>query len=174
VTELQITDALAVTAEIAVALAGFAGLIVALRNRGLASWAGNELIRLRFMLVIACSTFFAALVPYLLARLISPGSLWFVSGLILGSGLLALLILTIFEAWPIRAQLSTFWLTLYEIGTLASCATVYLGALELLGLDNIGTYFFGLLWLLFYSTSLFVRLILNPPRSETEDDDKAA
>ncbi len=172
--DLQITDALTVIAEIAVALAGFAGLIVTVRNRGLSSWAGNDLVRLRFMLSIACATFFASLTPYLLNYLItSSKAAWFLSGLILSLGLFFLLAVTIVQTWSIRHQLSKFWLALYELGTFFACVFVILGTFQLAGLNNSGTYLFGLLWMLFYSTSLFVRLILNPPGSEAGHADDA-
>ena len=170
--DIQTTDALIAIAEIAVALAGFAGLIVALRNQGVSAWSPNDVIRLRFMLVIACGTFFAALCPFLFVNLVrSASSTWFLSGITLGIGLGALFIWTMIGTRPIRHQLSRPWLLIYKIGTLLSALIVFLGVFEPFRLSALGAFYIGLLWLLFYSTTLFIRLILMPPGWSPEQNE---
>ena len=160
---LEVSDALTVIAEIAVGLAGFAGLIVTLRNRGLSSWPQTDRIRLRSMLMVACGTFFAALLPYLVGSIFSDIKLsWSTSGFLLGTGLLVLLVILLLSTWQTRHQMVRFWWVLYLLGTSVSGVVVLISSFDDFGLSPITGYLIGLLWMLFFSTTLFVRLILAP------------
>jgi len=169
--EIQPSDALTAIAEIAIGLAGFAGLIVTLRNRGLSSWPRSDLVRLRFMLWLACATFFLALLPYISASLsLSDERTWASAAYVLGAGLVAITVLTNILSWPIRHQLSKLWNTIYQVGSIVTAAIVLCSAFEIIGLPTISAYLIGLVWMLFYSTSLFVRLILNQPTSSSKNE----
>ena len=61
---MQGSDVLTVIAEIGVALAGFSGIVVALRQRSAESWSLPEVMRLRFMLYGSTLTFLFALSPF--------------------------------------------------------------------------------------------------------------
>ena len=123
------------------------------------------------MLVVACSTFFAAFMPYLVTSLVpDQPSAWRASGLLLGIGLAILFVLIFLATWPIRRQLSKFWLWLYLIGTSVGAMVVTASSLEVIGISANAAFLGSLLWMLFLSTTLFVRLILNPPGWEPGTD----
>ena len=62
---MQAAEVLTVLAEISIALAGFAGVVVALRQRGIDEFQPHELVRFGFMLGIACALLLFALLPFL-------------------------------------------------------------------------------------------------------------
>ena len=62
---MHAAEVLTVLAEISIALAGFAGIVVALRQRGLHEFEPHELVRFWFMLGVACELLFFALLPFL-------------------------------------------------------------------------------------------------------------
>lgn len=165
--DLQVSDALNVISQIAVSLAGFAGLIVTMRNRGLSSWPRTDIVRLQFMLIIACSTFFAALLPYLVSSF-SPGQerTWNTAGAVLGVGLLLIFAFLVSSTWSIRRQMVRVWWVLYLLGSIASAVIVLASAINAINMPATAGYLTSLLWMLFFSTTLFVRLILTPPAWE--------
>lgn len=62
--ELSASEVLTVVAEISIALSGFAGVVVAFRQRGLDALLPHEQLRLRSMLLVACATLLFALLPF--------------------------------------------------------------------------------------------------------------
>ena len=166
--DLQPTDALVVIAELAVALAGFAGLVVTLRNRGLASWPQTDRVRLQFMLIIACSTFFVALVPFL-ASSFEVQDAWTLLCLIFGLGSVVLSIFLVISTWPIRHQMVRAWWLIYLFGTFSSTILLLASTFQMSGVSPVSAYLIALLWMLFFSTTLFVRLILAPTGSSTDE-----
>jgi hypothetical protein len=78
-------------AEISIALAGFTGIVVAFRQRGIQEFLPHELVRLQYMLGVACTLLFYALLPFLPHCLgLSDPSTWKISSAALSAGLLAL------------------------------------------------------------------------------------
>lgn len=164
VMNLQVSDALVVIGQIAVSLAGFAGLIVTMRNRGFSSWPRNDIVRLQYMLIIACSTFFAALIPYLVSSF-SPtqGEISNTSAAALGVGLVLIFAFLLASTWSIRHQMVKFWWILYLSGTIFSAVILLACVSSIIDIPVAAAYLTSLLWMLFFSTTLFVRLILTPP-----------
>jgi len=161
--ELAASNVLTVVAEIAIALAGFAGIVGAFRQRGLEAFEPHDVLRLRYMLLVACGTLGAALlpfVPYYLAA--SPTRTWAVSSAVLAVGLLGHLLLLSRTTLPHRPQLSRVWFGIYLIGSMLAGLLVAANALGGLGDPGPGPYLAGLGWMLFYATSIFVRLVLSP------------
>ena len=87
---MQGSDILTVIAEISVALAGFSGIVVALRHRALESWPAHEFSRFRNMLELAAYSIFFALFPFLPYHLgASSEVIWSLSSFALAAGLSA-------------------------------------------------------------------------------------
>jgi len=164
---LQAEEVLTVVAEIAIALAGFTGIVVAYRQRGLEEFLPHELIRLRFMLGVACTTLLFALLPFVPHYCgLSPTANWVASSSAMATGLVALGLIICFRTRSHLNRLSLAWFTAYVAGSGLFGVMVLANALELFFAAGPGLYLAGLGWLLFVSTSLFVRLILGPVSPE--------
>ncbi len=160
---MQGSGVLTVIAEIGVALAGFSGIVVALRQRTVESWSPAEIFRLRLMLYASVSTFLFALLPFIPYHLgASPSLTWSVSSLVLAVLFGSALILPATRTPPSRTGLSFRWWVFYSSGTVIAISVLLANAGGLLGGPSFGLYLVGLAWLLLYATTLFVRLVLAP------------
>jgi hypothetical protein len=157
---LQASDVLTVVAEISIALAGFTGIVVAYRQRGVEEF---ELIRQRFMLGVACVTLFFALLPFLPHHLgVAPSGTWLFSSAVMAVGFGLLTLLTYFRTRAQLNRLSFVWFWAYVSGSAVFSGIAIVNTAGVLGHASPGLYLAGLGWLLFFSISLFVRLILAP------------
>ena len=160
---MQATEVLTVVAEISIALAGFTGIVVAYRQRGLDELLPHELVRLRFMLGVACTTLLFAFLPFLPHYFgLAPSSTWIVSSAAMAVGLLFLALTIYSRAKSHLNRMSLAWFVTYVAGSALFALMALTNTLELLGPPGPGQYLAGLGWLLFVSISLFVRLILAP------------
>jgi hypothetical protein len=161
---MQGSDVLTVIAEISVALVGFSGIVVALRQAGLDSWPDHERLRFRNMLEIATYSVLFSLLPFLPHHLgVSGETTWSFCSFSLAVGLGTYIGLTrVRMRAHVRQRLSAAWLHVYTWGTVAVCTLVLIGALGLLGRPQLGIYLVGLGWMLFMSLSVFMRLVLAP------------
>jgi hypothetical protein len=160
---MQGSEVLTVSAEIAVALAGFSGIVVALRQRGLEAWPPQELHRLRNMLELsAISTLFALLpfIPHFLGA--SSEQTWSLCSIALSVGLGAWLVKTnLLIRGALRQRLNRFWVVTYNVGSAAAVVLLLVNGLGLAGTPQLGIYLVGIGWMLFFTFSLFVRLVLD-------------
>ncbi len=160
---MQGSDVLTVIAEIGVALAGFSGIVVALRQRSVESWSVPEVLRLRLMLYASVSALLFALLPFAPHHLgASPAVTWSASSLVLAALFGFVWILPSTRTCPSRTGLSFRWYIFYSSGTVMATTALLANAGGLLGGPSFGLYLVGLAWLLLYATTLFVRLVLAP------------
>ena len=131
---VQGSDVLTVIAEIGVALAGFSGIVVALRQRSVESWSILEVLRLRLMLYASVSALLFALLPFAPHHLgASPAVIWSASSLALAVLFVFALSLPSARTRPSRTGLSLRWYVFYSSGTLIATATLLANAGGLLG-----------------------------------------
>ena len=70
--------------EVAIGIAGFAGIVAAIRHRDLSSWAAQDRLLLRILLVASAMSVVFAWLPALLSEAgISARALWQISSLVL-------------------------------------------------------------------------------------------
>ena len=164
--DLQATEVLTVIAEISIALAGFSGIVVAFRQRGIEAWPPHELIRLRFMLGIACVTLLFSLLPFVPHHLgARTSATWELSSVVFSAGLFGVSFVAYVGTKAYLNRLSRAWFFTYLTGSIASALGLLCNGLGVFGAAYPGVYLVGLGWLLFFSTTLFVRLVLAPSLS---------
>jgi len=163
--ELSASEVLIVVAEISIALAGFAGVVVAFRQRGLEALPPHEQLRLRYMLLVACVALLFALLPFVPHHLrLDASATWALSSGAFALGLLSLILAVVLDATkPQGRQLSRAWLYIYLTGGTLAAIALLLNCFGAFGEVLPGVYLAGLGFLLFYATSLFVRLVLSGP-----------
>lgn len=168
--ELAASGVLTVVAEISIALVGFAGVVVAFRQRGLDGLLPHEQLRLRSMLLVACATLLFALLPFVPHYLrLGASATWTLSSGALAFGLLSLTLVSYLETRPHRRQLSQAWFHIYQTGAILAAAVLLLSCFGAFGEALPGVYLAALGFMLFNATSLFVRLVLytSSPRNTT-------
>jgi hypothetical protein len=69
-------DTLVLVAELAVAVAGFSGVIVAVENRSVASWPDLQRFNLRVLLQVSALAIFFSIFPLILERVIPQPASW--------------------------------------------------------------------------------------------------
>ena len=69
-------DTLVLIAELAVAVAGFSSVIVALESRGVRYWSALQRFNLRVLLQVSALAIFFSLFPLILERLVEPPASW--------------------------------------------------------------------------------------------------
>jgi hypothetical protein len=163
-------DALALVAEIAVGLAGFAGVAVML-GRGPGRWSDGDAARIRLLLWAAFGALFASLVPIGLVWTGVPER----PSLQIGAGVLFL----VFALWSFGASRMVGGLSPEERAvfdprvalvirttSFSTMAGLVAAASGLLGRATAGLVFLGLCLLLGYAAFGFVRLMFVRPGSE--------
>jgi hypothetical protein len=163
VADLQAAEVLTVIAEISIALAGFSGIVVAFRQRGIEAWPEHERVRLRFMLGVACVTLLFSLLPFVPHHLAVQHSVtWVFSSTAFSAGLVGVALVAYFGTRAHLNRLSRGWFYTYLIGSVVSALGLLCNGVGVFGPAYPGVYLAGLGWLLFFSTTLFVRLVLSP------------
>ncbi len=158
--ELAASEVLTVIAEISIALAGFAGVVVAFRHRELESLLPHEQFRLRYMLLGASAALFFALLPFVPHYLgLEASATWTLSSAALALGLLSLSLATYLEIKPYRREVSRTWLYIYQAGAGLASVSLLLNCFGTFGEVLPGVYLGALGFLLFNVTSQFVRLV---------------
>jgi hypothetical protein len=161
-------------AQIAVALIGFSGIVAAFKERGDAGLAGNEHALLSLLIERGFAALFFALLPPLLALLMSPGRVfWAVC-----SGLLGAYTLTAFVRLLRRRRLMSesaraagarsFYMN-SAIALGAAFGVQVLNAVGVVPNQGLGWYALGATWYLVAGANLFVSLLRvhagdRPPR----------
>jgi len=165
----MIPDALQTIAEISIGLAGFSGLVVALR-RNPGPLTRVQQFRLRVLLVLTFGAMFLSLLPGLLADLRVPADrIWFDA-----AGAMLLFSLG-FVVWLIRRgrQIATITPEIFNWLLFSSLVGGHVVVLLLQGcvLAGIvearapGIYELGLVWYLFHAAQQFTRMLFVQPRS---------
>ena len=73
---MESSDALAIIAQVAVAIAGFSSVVVALDSRAIRSWSTFQRHNLRVLLQVSGLTIFFAIFPLVLFRAMDSPSAW--------------------------------------------------------------------------------------------------
>lgn len=154
--------------QIAIALTGFTGVVVALGRGGPDGWGPSERFLLRALLYWSLGTAFLALVPSGLARLPAVAAPWRVA-----HGLFAVFHASVFvwffrESARLALPIADYRpnLVIIPVG-LAILAAEVLVACGLLGDAAPFLYFVALLWFLFLASRVFVALVVPAQRPDT-------
>lgn len=165
----MVPDSLQTIAEISIGLAGFSGLIVALR-RNPGPLTEVHKFRLRILLANTFAAMFLSLLPDLLLSFRVPeGRIWFDSSAsMLGFSLLFVIWLVTAGRRMARVVPEIFnWLIFYTF-TAGHVVVVMLQAAVMAGLiagRAPGAFMLGLVWYLIHATFQFVRMLFILPRS---------
>jgi hypothetical protein len=74
---MQYADTLSTIAEVAVALAGFTGVVAVLGRRSSGGWSAEELLQLRALVETSLTVFFVSFVPAILSSVVdSEAAVW--------------------------------------------------------------------------------------------------
>jgi predicted acyltransferase len=119
----------------------------------------HELVRFWFMLRVACELLFFALLPFLFHYTDQgPDRIWALPSGALAVALVALTVIGYLQARdPVLSR--SRWTYTYIIGSGAFSALALANCFAMLNSAKPGYYLACLGWLLFFSTSLFVRLV---------------
>jgi hypothetical protein len=163
------TDALTTIAQVSATLAGFSGIIVAVRQRGLAAWETHHLYMFRLMLLVSLVTVLFALIPFAPYHLGMPEKVtWRVCNGLLGAWLIVQLTIQMTVSAEIRHRLNIVYYLFMRLGNVFFICLVFASAFNLLGLRPVGIYLVGVGWLLMVSALLFFRLVLSPGDPSTK------
>jgi hypothetical protein len=153
-------SALGSAIEVAIAIAGFSGIIAAVGRRGAGHWTDADQLRLRILLTASGAALVFAFMPFLLVDWLDPSLLWR-----LASGLLALHLtgITIHR----RRQASTRGIAnvvgMQPRRLILQGAAISLLLANALWLASASIYVLGVLWSLFIAFMTFVTLLLETP-----------
>ena len=115
------------------------------------------------MLYSSVSTLLFALLPFVIRHHgATPAVTWSVSSLALAFLLGCAALLTMTRNRASRTGLSFGWAVAYTSGNIITATALLANAVGFLGGPSFGLYLLGVAWLLLYTTTLFVRLVLAP------------
>lgn len=154
---MEIQDAVLTIAEIAVALAGFTGIVIIFGARK-DSWSHDEVLRLRTLLRSSLSALFLSFVPVIALNLeLASVGAWELSALVIGSLMIVNLVVFHFRGrgttlpWTQRAYYVGGWSV---AGALVAASFGSLLKPDVMVL-------LGLLWQLFIATQNFILLLIG-------------
>jgi hypothetical protein len=153
---VDVEGALSTFAEVAVGLAGFAGIIAAFHQRA-HQWSAADRNRFWSILIFAMATLFFSILPFTWLSLgISPW--WWCSALfaVFSFGQASLSISLLVRHPP---GFSRLWASFMAIGGLLAGLVQLLNAAELESGGEFAPYLVGLTWLVAASASTFLRLL---------------
>jgi hypothetical protein len=164
-TEMPWDSALGSIIEVAIALAGFAGIVAAVGRRGSGQWSAADQLLLRVLLLSSGAAIIFAFLPFILIDVLELSTLCRVLSALLALWLSAVAIFRIrqsmshgiTEVWDLRLR--------YFIGG-GLVVVVSLLITNALWLASPSLYLVGLLWQVTISFVTFVTLLLNSWRDE--------
>ena len=162
------SDVLLTLAQLSLGLAGFTGVVLAFRQHGVEAWPEQERVRFSYMLELAAYSILFELLPFLLHHLgLAEPTVWRVCSGLLALWFVSRIVLTQRISLSVRSRLNRAWFLTYQWGSATFALLAAGNALALAGPPGFGLYLAGLGWMLFYSASLYVRLVLTPlPRDD--------
>lgn len=163
---IDVASALLTLAQIAIGLAGFSAILVALSGKP-HQWTPVDAFRIRNILALSFQTVFLSLIPFVLAFFSLPESkVWQVSLLIIALGTLGGVLLVLSGVYrlsrPERAVLNAVVVSTVT-AILSTMAVVELLAAFGIVRPATGVFFFGLVVLLGVSTVLVARFLFARP-----------
>ncbi len=162
---MQGTDVLLTIAEVAVAFAGFASIVVLFQHRDPLNWPPAVVVRLRTMIEGSLATLFSALLPFVLHHLgLAGDALWATCSLMLALGYVAFGVLVWRRS---RGPLASRELSVPFSATIGVITGVVFFALLLdaagILLDRgFGVYLVGVTWTLLFASLMFLRVVVVP------------
>ena len=158
------SEVLLTIAEVAVAFAGFASIVVAFQHGEPSSWPPAVPVRLRAMVESSLGTMFCSLLPFQLHYWgIDGAALWRASSAISSLALAILTVVFYKRARPFLGEglSTTFTLTVAAV----ALAVIVLQLSNVLGMPapaNFGNYLAAILWSLGVTAMVFLRLVIYP------------
>jgi len=157
-------DILTTIAEIAIAIAGFSSVIVALSPKPISQWSPIERFNFRILLQVAAVTVFFSLIPLVLHRTLSFDIAWRVALIFYGVVHLADVSSFLFrfpDHMPTVPKITSI------IGLSIAMSQLVIGVANVTGLIEL-IYLIGLLWQLAISFMGFALLIYHVRTDQTE------
>ena len=152
-------DLLQTLAEVAVALAGFSGVVTVFGRRHTGEWDPVDRLHLSFMLETSFAVLFLSILPFaLLALDLSPRSTWATMSGVFAAFLVAVDAAAFFR-WrrlPSDQRLGGIFLVCTSLG---DWSVFVLQLFNAFSAREFSLYFIGLIWLLFACALSFVRLL---------------
>jgi hypothetical protein len=145
--------------EVAIALAGFSGIVAAVGRRGVGQWSSADQLLLRVLLMSSGMAILFAFLPYILIDLLEPSVVWRSLSSVLALWLSALAIIRMRQgaALGIRRVYGLHYL--YFAGL--SVTIISLLVFNAVWLGSSSLYLVGVLWQVTISFVTFVTLLLN-------------
>jgi len=162
---VQGADVLLTIAELAVAFAGFASVVVLFQHRDPGHWPAAVGIRLRTMIESSLVTLFAALLPFVLHHLGLAGpSLWTICSLALAIGTTAFALRIWRRSREVVASGGLSGAFSAAMGALTACVVVVLvlSAADVGPARGFGPYLLGVTWSLVFASLMFLRMAAFP------------
>lgn len=154
---MEIEEAVFTIAEIAVALAGFTGIVVVLGSRG-DVWDDSEILRLHTLLRASLSALFCSFVPLVVTEIgLEAVGVWELSALIIGSVMAVNLVI-----FGVRSRGTVLPLSqrMYFVGGAVISLGLFSAAAGVLENGSLAV-LVGLLWQLFIAAQNFVQLLVS-------------
>ena len=158
------SDVLLTIAELSIAFAGFASIVVAFQHGEPSTWPPAVPVRLRAMIESSLGTMFCSLLPFLLYYWgIDGAALWSASSAIASAALAILTVIFYQRARPfLGGGLSkTFTFTVAAVAVVV----IVLQISNVLGVPapaNFGNYLAAIIWSLGVAAMVFLRLVIHP------------
>lgn len=164
----QGSDVLLTIAEVAVAFAGFASVVVLFQHREPSNWPPAIVVRLRTMIEGSLAALFSALLPFVLHHLGLAGqSLWATSSLALALAYVAFFNLVWRRSRRLLAsrELSRSFTVTVGIISMLVLVALLLNAANVGLHRTFGAYLTGVAWTLVYTSLMFLRVVVFPAGS---------
>lgn len=156
-------SALGSAIEVAIALAGFSGIVAAVGRRGAGHWEAPEQLLLRILLTASGAALVFAFLPFLVLESIDSSLTWRI-----GSGLQAAYFIVITaRRYRQFSSLGDTLLPSWRIGVQGAVILVLLTNAAWSSSSSL--YVFGVLWSLFTAFITFVRLLLDSWRESSDN-----
>jgi hypothetical protein len=153
------------TVEIAIGIAGFSGIVAAIRRRSIAGWPPGQRIMLQILFFAsAAAIVFSLLPPFLFEAGIDPGLGWKISGLLLTAWIV---LASGFRVAQSRAE--TVPMPIPRGVMVFAAVAVFLQLYNLTGEGRAWPYLVGVVALLANGFSMFLLLLLGSQDDESGD-----
>ena len=163
------SDILQTLAEVAVALTGFTGIVVALRGRADAALSGFALVRFRILLIASLAAVAFALLPFLFHyNRLAPATTWSTCSALV---LIFLVPITVHDIRAIRAHSETMPKLdrqAVPLFALIGSALWLAQAANIFVIHAFGPYLAAPMWFLAFSAFQFCRLLLSAEESNPQ------
>jgi hypothetical protein len=156
------TEALLTIAEVGVAFAGFASVVIVFRRREDGNWAPADVVRFQVMISASLSVVLFAMLPFAFIVFgVEDATVWASCSAILGAYLAVRLVRVARRSLPLvsTAGLNPFVAWPSFAGAFLAIVLQVLNAANFLLHRELGPYFIGLLYLLVLSAVSFARLL---------------